>query len=174
MTHPPGVASPGELRSLGFEGFVTVSELRADARGVPAEPGAWIVVRESAAVPHFLPRSAGAAWRGEDPTLPADALAARWVPHACLLYAGAAPGPGVRHRLQQRIKRFLRFGDGRHVAAADGRAIWQLAGTGMLRIAWRRAAAGEPARVAAAEVLRAFAVQHGARPFGNEPGEDEA
>ena len=76
-------------------------------------------------------------WRGKDPTLSADELGARWVPHACVLYVGLAPGAGVRHLLQQRVKRFLRFGGGRNVAHWGGRHVWQLADVSTLRIAWQ-------------------------------------
>jgi len=174
VVQAPGVATAADLREQGFEGFVTFSALRADgAASVPVAPGVWVVVHEPVALPHFLPRSTAPAWRGQEPTLPPDALAARWVPHACVLYVGVAPGAGVRHLLRQQVKRFLRFGDGRNVAHWGGRAIWQLAGAGSLRVAWR-VAPPDGVRAAAAGLLRAFEEHHGMRPFANEPEEDEA
>lgn len=171
----PGLACVDDLRALGYEGFLTVSQLRDEgAESVPVEPGAWVVLRDgSSAVPRFLPRSSAAPWRGQDPTMTADALGARWVAHAYILYVGVAPGTGVRHLLQQRIKRFLRFGSGRNVAHWGGRFIWQLAGSASLRIAWHVTGA-EGAREAADDMLRAFAERHSMQPFANDTEEDEA
>ncbi len=169
-----GVDSVETLRALGFEGFRTVGALRDEAAGaVPAAAGVWVVLREGAGVPHFLPRSTGATWRGRDPSEPADALAARWVAHACVLYVAAAAGPGVRALLQQRIKRFLRFGAGRNVAHWEGRRVWQLAGASALRVAWKPLPAAE-ARAAARRLLEAFVKRHGAPPFANDTGDDDA
>lgn len=167
-----GVDTIDELRSRGFTGFHTVAMLREDAGAVPVASGVWAVVRDAEGVPHFQSRSTGAVLRGEDPSLPADVLAARWVPRSCLLYVEAAPGTGVRHLLQQRVKRFLRFGQGRNVAPAGGQAIWQLAGTGGLRVAWRETAPDE-ARAAAADLRTAFEERHGQPPFGNAGEEGE-
>ena len=168
----PGVAGIEDLRACGFEGFASVGQLRDEAAAsVPVAPGAWIVVRESAAaLPRFLPRSTASEWRGQDPTMSADALGVRWVPHACVLYVGVAPGTGVRHLLQQRVKRFLRFGDGRNVAHWSGRHVWQLASAASLRIAWK-VTTPEGARGAADELLQVFQEHHGAQPFANEAGE---
>lgn len=170
-----GLATVDDLRALGYEGFLTVSQLRDEsAESVPGEPGAWVVLREgSSQVPRFLPRSSAAPWRGQDPTQTADALGARWVANAYILYVGVAPGSGVRHLLQQRIKRFLRFGSGRNVAHWGGRFVWQLAGTASLRIAWRVTDA-DGARQAADETLKAFADRHSMQPFANDSEEDEA
>jgi hypothetical protein len=169
------LAGMGDLRALGFEGFLSVAQLRDEgAESVPVDAGVWVVVREgSPALPHFQPRSSAAAWRGQDPTLTADELAGRWVPQAYVLYVGLAPGTGVRHLLQQRIKRFLRFGSGRNVAHWSGRRIWQLSGTASLRIAWR-ATGPDAARGAAQEVLDAFSERHGSLPYANDMGEEEA
>jgi hypothetical protein len=171
----PGLASVEDMRALGYEGFLTVSQLRDEgAASVPVEPGAWVVLREGAsAVPRFLARSTAAPWRGQDPTQTADALGARWVANAYVLYVGVAPGTGVRHLLQQRIKRFLRFGSGRNVTHWGGRFVWQLAGVSSLRIAWQVTGA-EGARQAADDTLKAFFDRHGMPPFANDSEEDEA
>ena len=171
----PGMSCVDDLRALGYEGFFTVSQLRDEGvDGVPIEPGAWVVLREgSSSVPRFLPRSTAATWRGQDPTQTADALGSRWVANAYVLYVGVAPGTGVRHLLQQRIKRFLRFGSGRNVAHWGGRFVWQLAGASSLRIAWRVTSAAD-ARQAADETLAAFFDRHGMQPFANDTEEVEA
>lgn len=170
-----GVDTPEELRARGFEGFARIGMLRDDAcRSVPVAAGVWVVLRELAAgVPHFLPRSTAAPWRGQDPTCSADALAGHWVAHAGLLYVSAAPGTGVRHLLQQRVKRFVRHGAGRVVAHWGGHRIWQLAGASSLRIAWRETPA-ESARDAARELIAEFESRHRALPFACDPGDEDA
>lgn len=172
-TEEPVLGGVDALRAAGFEGFATVVALReAAAEGVPAETGVWVVVRDIEAPPRFMPKSWAATWRGMDPTEPADALAARWVAGAAVLYVGTAPGSGVRARLQQRIKRFLRFGAGRNVGHWSGRRIWQLSGNAGLRIGWKCVAEGG-VDAEAARMLAAFESRHGALPFANDPGEDE-
>lgn len=169
----PGMDTPDELRALGFEGFRTVAMLRDEgAASVPAEPGVWVVLRDVGGVPHFLARNSGANWRGKDPSETADALGARWVARASVLYVAAAAGPGVRALLQQRVKRFLRFGMGRNVAHWEGRYVWQLAGSSALKIAWKPLPAAE-ARGAAERLLEGFVQRHGVMPFANVAGEDE-
>jgi hypothetical protein len=173
MSQSPGVDTLEDLKARGFEGFCTVAALRDEsAAGVPAATGVWIVVRDSTLLPRFLLRSTGARWRGQDPTADIDALGTRWVARACMLYVGCAPGPGVRALLQQRIKRFLRFGLGRNVAHWEGRHVWQLAGAPALRVAWRVTPA-TGARAAARTLLEAFTERHGALPFANETEEGE-
>ncbi len=170
----PSMDSPDELRALGFTGFRTVASLREEsAASVPATAGVWVVIRDAASVPHFLPRSTGAEWRGMDPTETPDALAARWVPRACVMYVAEATGPGVRALLQQRIKRFLRFGAGRNVAHWSGRYVWQLAGASALRLAWWPMRPAE-ARTTAKRLLDAFVARHGMPPFAQDAGDDEA
>ena len=170
-----GLTCMDDLRRLGYEGFLTVSQLRDEgAASVPAAAGTWVVLRDvSSSLPHFQARSSAPSWRGQEPTQTADALGARWVAHAYVLYVGVAPGTGVRHLLQQRIKRFLRFGSGRNVAHWAGRSVWQLAGNATLRIAWRLASP-EGARRDADAILRDFEERHGARPFANDLQDDEA
>lgn len=126
-----------DLRAYGFVGFRTLVQLREDScLSVPADTGAWVVLRDWTAPPKFMPKSTAAVWRRQNPTVSVDELAAKWVEDACVLYIGHADGPGVRDRLQQRIKRFIRFGTGRAVAHWSGRYIWQLSGASALRFAW--------------------------------------
>jgi hypothetical protein len=162
------------LRERGFTGFASVMALREDgAAAVPAEEGVWVVLREWEEAPRFLPRSSAAHWRGLDPSVPAEELAARWLPGASLLYVELAEGSGVRSRLQQRIKRFLRFGAGKNVGHWQGRFIWQLAGASALRIAWKVAPSGV-AGTEAQELLARFRAEYAAAPFANETGESRS
>ncbi len=162
------------LRDEGFEGFHAAAALRrSGCLEVPVERGVYIVVRDTDEAPAFMARSVGGRYRQQDPTEKVEALQARWVPGARLLYVGRAAGPGVRSLLQQRVKRLLRFGQGRAIAHRGGRFVWQLADHASLRIAWRTTPDGEPAAVEAA-LLADFVRLHGAPPFANEGAEDGA
>lgn len=157
------------LRAAGFEGFVSVRDLRReDCASVPRETGVYVMVRESAAEPRFNLRGTAAFWRGQDPNVKPEVLAAKWVPGAIVTYVGRAAGPGVRSRLQQRVKRWLRFGEGKNVAHWGGRYVWQLADAYALPVAWKACA---DAAAEEAALLAAFEAAYGALPFANLRGE---
>jgi hypothetical protein len=164
--------SAASLEAEGFAGFLTFGQLhRSDCLEVPDEPGVYVVLARGEAPHGFLLRSTAPVWRRHDPTLPTEALLERWVEGTELLYAGVAPGPGVRSRLRQRTKRFLRFGHGKVVAHWSGHAIWQLKESSRLLLAWRACASAEEAASLGTELLAGFERRHGSPPFANLRGE---
>lgn len=164
-----------DLATEGFVGFLTVGQLhRSGCFEVPDERGVYVVLRRGEAPHRILPRSQAPAWRGEDPTRPVEDLSARWVEGTELLYAAAAPGSGVRHRLRQRIKRFLRFGHGSVVGHWGGRFVWQLAESSRLVVAWRPCANDQDPHAIVHDLLARFERMYGARPFANPAGEAES
>lgn len=155
------------LESEGFAGFRTVAQLNADrCEAIPNLRGIYAVVRESLDPPRFLAKSTAARFRDTDPAIPIDELEKLWVPGAQVLYFGRARGPGVRTLLRQRVKRYLRFGHGRHVSHWDGRAIWQLSDASALRVAWKPTPKDDPAR-AEGRYQDEFERRYGALPFAN-------
>ena len=169
MTPPDPLAA---LEAEGFRGFITIGQLhREGSAGVPDERGVYVVLVRGEAEHEFRPRSSAPAWRGMDPTVPVEELAAHWVEGATLLYVGRARGPGVRSRLRQRIKRYLRFGHGRVVAHWGGRFIWQLREPSRLVIAWRTCSEAEDVARIEGDLLARFERYHGALPFANLRGE---
>jgi hypothetical protein len=154
------------LRAAGFAGFATAAEL-AGSHGVevPVARGVYVIAREPALPPEFMPRSVAGHYRGHDPSVPIEALTKRWVAGAIVLFIGAASGAGVRGQLQQRIKRQIRFGGGAAIGARDGRFVWQLRDHRALRFGWMACGdAGERAT----EIRAAFLERYGAIPFANE------
>jgi len=169
------VDAPDSIESLereGFSGFLTVGQLhRSGCLEVPDAPGVYVVLRRERAPHPFLRRSTAPVWRRRDPTVPIPTLEARWHADATLLYVAGAPGPGVRSRLRQRIKRMLRFGHGSVVGHWGGRLLWQLGEAGRLVVAWRACETGEEAEALTTELLRRFESHHGGPPFANEVAE---
>lgn len=155
------------LREAGFCGFHAVSHLhRTRCLEVPVERGLYAAVRDSDQPPQFMARSVGGRYRQQDPTVAVPVLEAAWVEGAQVLYLGRAAGPGVRSLLQQRVKRFLRFGQGKAVGHAGGRFVWQLCDHAAVRIAWKCTGDEDPA-VAEAALLEGFTRRHGRLPFAH-------
>lgn len=160
------------LGSQGFEGFHTIGQIhRESAMGVPDACGIYVVLVRGEAPHTFRPQSSAPSWRGMDPAVPVEELAERWVEGAALLYVARARGPGVRHRLRQRVKRFLRFGHGKVVGHWGGRAIWQIREASRLVIAWRVCAGPDETLALERQLLDDFEAMHGRPPFAHQPGE---
>jgi hypothetical protein len=163
--HAPG--SRAFLEAEGFEGFFTVGQLHAEGcESLPNEPGVYAMIRESLAPPEFLVKSVAPVYRSQDPTQPIETLSEHWVTGAQVLYLGRARGPGVRSLLRQRVKRYLRFGNGRVVGHWGGRFVWQLRDHAALRVAWKTTAA-EDAGPTESRLQILFRERHGALPFAN-------
>ncbi len=155
------------LEQQGFEGFLLVGQLRHDrCEELPNLPGVYALLRETLEKPEFMARSNAAEYRGENPTRPIDELTERWVPGAQVLFFGRACGPGVRSLIKQRVKRYMRFGQGRVVGHWDGRFAWQLRDHSSLRIAWKTMENGDPA-IYEVDLLRRFSQHYGTPPFAN-------
>jgi hypothetical protein len=165
--------APGSIAALkarGFEGFRAVSALHDDrCVEVPVARGVYALMRESLGAPEFLAKSVGGWYRGQDPS--ATRLEEQWVPGAQVLYFGRAAGPGVRSLLQQRVKRYLRFGHGKRVAHWGGRLVWQLADHESLLVAWLPTPEHDPAAVEA-QLIQVFFTHHRKLPFANLREED--
>ena len=166
-------AKPGSIAALearGFVGFRAVGALHADrCAEVPVARGVYVMVRNSLDPPEFLAKSVGGWYRGKDPS--ATRLEEQWVPGAQVLYYGRARGPGVRSLLQQRVKRYLRFGHGKRVAHWGGRLVWQLADHESLLVAWLPTPEHDPAAVEA-QLIQDFFAHHRKLPFANLREED--
>lgn len=148
-----------DLRREGFEGFVPLVGL--NVAGVPAAPGAYVVVRESREAPAFSAVSVGGRFKGRDPTVPVHVLAGKWIPGTALLYIGKA------NDLRRRLKECAAFGASRPVGHWGGRYIWQLSDAGSLVVAWKRCGDGVDPFALEHELLGVFSSRHGRLPFAN-------
>lgn len=151
--------SVAELQRLGFQGFVSVGQLRQTrCSEVPTSAGVYVVVRDRETPPAWLSSSPGGRFKQRDPTVPVEVLKANWIPGALVVYIGKAD------QLQRRLRQYMDFGAGAPVGHWGGRLIWQIEDANSLTVGWLPTA-NPLAREAA--LIQAFVDEHGAMPFAN-------
>jgi hypothetical protein len=152
--------SISDLRERGFVGFVPVARLSDEPVQAPSDSGVYAIVCEAVETPRFLERSDAGWWKGKDPTVTLDRLAAEWVPGAQTLYLGDAGS------LRERIGELAKFSraHGENVRHWGGRLLWQVDGCQELLVAWKV----EPYSTALEhDLLAEFVGAYGRLPFAN-------
>ncbi len=121
------------LRSRGFEGFVTISELRTGKLGgIPSVSGVYIVTRDEGPLPAFRKIGTGGYFKNKNPNVAIHKLERKWVDGAYIMYIGNSKN------LHKRIRTLLMFGKGATVPHWGGRYIWQLEDAEFLRVCYKR------------------------------------
>jgi hypothetical protein len=152
--------------AAGFTGFKTVAELRdSSLREVPHLPGVYLILTTEECQPEFKEISAGGHFKGRNPTVPPQLLAAKWIDKTSVLYVGKAGG-NRSSNLRARLKQYLRFGGGAPVGHWGGRYIWQLAGCESLLVCWKSIEGQDPLEVER-RMLHEFSAALGSLPFAN-------
>ncbi|MGN6743557.1 MAG: hypothetical protein ACTHJL_09710 [Amnibacterium sp.] len=152
------------LEHGGFVGFVPFADLVASE--VPAAPGVYAVLRVSHEPPRFAETSAAGRFKGKDPSVAPDVLAAKWVEGPEVIYVGkATPGSAGRRGLQKRLDEYRRFGAGEPIGHWGGRYVWQLEDRDRLLVAWN--ATHEDAATVESRMLGDFVDRYGRLPFAN-------
>ena len=159
-------SSRRSLGAVGFRGFVTVEQIRADHKVVPKEPGVYLVVRAARAAPRFLRHSPAHHHKGRNPSLPVHDLRNAWCSRSVVLYIGKAGTEAGTATLRSRLRAYVRSGVGQAAGHWGGRAIWQLGASKDLQVAWR-ATTADHARRLERHLIAAFERQFGKRPFAN-------
>lgn len=153
------------LKADGFTGFRALAALEINR--IPQKPGIFALLRPECFEPRFLGKSTAGIFKKKDPSLRLEALAAEWVDGADVLYVGkAGPGSKGNRGLRRQIQEFVDFGKGKPPGHWDGRLIWQLAGPGLLLIAWKELPV-EELNAAEAKYHADFLQEHGRLPFAN-------
>ena len=154
------------LEAASYVGWQSWRQLRATNLGsVPRQAGCYVVYRRAEDPPTFLPSNPGGRFKGKDPTVSPERLAAEWVPGANVVYIGKADD------LFTRLNAYARFGAGEPVAHWGGRLIWQLRDADDLLVAWHALITNTPARDLEKLLLAHFACHHtGRRPLANLTG----
>ena len=151
----------------GFEGFVSIRQLKSDGcEVIPRQMGVYVLLREKAEPPDFLPASTGGhSERRGDPSVPEHVLRAKWVNGAVVVYIGKAGATSPSRTLQKRLREYVDFGRGKPARHWGGRLIWQLADCNELLVAWK-IVDKEPRRTER-EMIGDFVLLHGTNPFAN-------
>lgn len=148
------------LETAGFVGWVPFPAIRTTA--CPTCGGIYVVLYSGENPRSFADRSCGGWFKGKDPTVPHEALAANWVDGVEVVYIGKAD------QLKRRLTQYADFGEGKPVGHWGGRLIWQLPNADALLVAWKETPNRVPAEVEA-ELITAFRQAHGKPPFANDP-----
>lgn len=144
----------------GFEGFVRIGDLGKPSAccELPAKPGVYLVIGESALAPVFVEREDG---------YPIEELRDRWVFGATIIYIGKAGDAEQKTTLRRRISAYMRQGNGHRSAGhRGGRSIWQLEDCDDLLVAWKVLDNEAPA-IVESMLLDAFRACFGKLPFAN-------
>jgi hypothetical protein len=123
----------------------------------------YVVLREPAEPPRFLPVSPAGSKPTASATVPVAALSEAWVDGATVVYIGKAAG---KKGLHDRLRQFRRHGEGHNPSHWGGRYLWQLDDAARLVLCWRETAKGD-ARSEERAMIEDFVQQHGQRPFAN-------
>jgi hypothetical protein len=151
----------GSLRAIeaaGYSGFAKIADLMTSCRNVTPSPGTYMVLRSDRTPPVFLPPVVHDG-RLYNSTVPVKDLEANWVPGAIVVYIGKSTS--VRNRVRQ----YMRTGQGLAVNHQGGRYIWQLADHLDLVVCWKPSE-GDP-RETEVKLIAGFVAAHGRRPFAN-------
>lgn len=154
------------LTDRGFSGWVPFAGLGGSE--VPRVAGVYVVLRPDTSAPVFRPSSPAGRFKGRDPSVAADVLAAAWVDTATVLYVGkASAGKEGRRGLRKRLDEYRRHGSGQAVGHWGGRYIWQLEDSASLLVAWCPTPPGQDPGQAEFELIAEFVAAYGVRPFAN-------
>lgn len=159
------------LKQIGFDGFVSVSDLWKDHSVIPNVKGVYMVVRAANTTPNFLPKGTGGFLKGKDPNVSFDVLRAKWVNDTCVVYIGQAGGikngKQPQSTLRSRLKQYLGFGQGKPVGHQGGCYIWQLKDAANLLFCWKPLPEDDPRKVEASLISSFKKCYGGQRPFAN-------
>lgn len=154
------------LRSTGFDGFMSVSELRVNPSCIPDEKGIYVVLNPDVVRCDFLPKGSGGYFKEKNPNVSVDTLCSKWVNDCLLLYIGQAGGNGSSATLRKRLRQLFDFGQGKPVGHYGGRYLWQVKHHPELIVAWKKTGLKDP-REAEKELMSEFIRYYGRLPFAN-------
>lgn len=154
------------IKDYGFTGFIPVGQLMKDVSMIPESKGVYMVLYIQDTPPVFLEKGTGGFFKGKDPNVQQMTLRENWVEGTKVVYIGKAGGASHSSTLKNRIKQYLRFGEGKHVGHWGGRFIWQLKESNSLLICWKVITDEEPRKVEK-NLINDFKNEYNMRPFAN-------
>lgn len=158
--------SSNELKQSGFEGFLTIAQLKMNLSQIPLKQGVYVIIYPSSTPVQFLRIGTAGHFKDKDPNVSLSELESNWVPDTDIIYIGKAGGASSNATLQSRLTQYLEFGMGKKFGHWGGRFIWQIKDSDQLVVCWKPTE--KEAREVECEMIEQFKQKHGGkRPFAN-------
>jgi hypothetical protein len=129
-----------EIKKYGFTGFVSIVELGKDFNIIPNERGVYLILKLDLEL-SFKKIGDGAYFKNEDPNVDIKILKQKWLENNIILYVGQAGGIRLGNwsnsTLKERIKAYIKFGNGKAIGHRGGRLIWQIENNKNLIVCWK-------------------------------------
>lgn len=162
-----------EIKSNGFTGFKTVSELTKDSSDIDDVKGIYLFLYLEKEYPTFLEVGSGPPLykKKRNPNVSIEKLKANWVTDTIVVYIGKGGGlnqKGIEgaETLRSRLRLYFSFGKGNDVTHWGGRLIWQLSNSKDLVVCWKKTPNEEPATTES-KLLEDFKSEYKKLPFAN-------
>lgn len=146
------------LPSKGFNGGITIANLKKSCSTLPDVPGIYLITRQSNQDVSFLEVGTGGHFKGKNPNVTIHELQENWVKDAVVVYIGKATS------LKSRLNQYMKFGSGKNIGHWGGRYIWQISNADDLLVWWMPI--NNPREIEK-EMISDFKKEYGVRPFAN-------
>ena len=154
------------LKSEGFQGFYSISQLTQNSSLIPSEKGIYLFLYNEPSSPIFINPGSGGFFKGKNPNVSIEELKANWVENTTVVYIGKSGTSTGNATLNSRLIQYLKFGQGKNIGHYGGRYIWQIKTHKDLIICWKTTPNQDP-RALEKEMIKDFVIQYGNRPFAN-------
>ena len=160
-------SSISDLIQADFKGFESISCLQqTNCSGVPEQPGVYLVICPHNTPPVFLSSSLGGHFKGKNSTVSQSELNTRWIQGSKVIYIGKTGSAQGTRMIRKRLKQYIQFGMGKPVPHWGGRYIWQIEGSGTLKICWK-VTNGVLAEPLEKQLIQDFVSQYTRRPYAS-------
>ena len=150
------------LKAQGYEGFVTIGNLMRKNDAVPYVSGVYFVLYISDKAPVFVENGSGGHFKDRNPNVGIHELQKNWVNGTQIVYIGKAKS------LNERLKTYMDFGQGKAVGHWGGRYIWQIDNVKDLVVCWHTLPSEGVAVDTEKDLIQKFKKKYnGMRPFAN-------
>lgn len=156
----------------GYKGFVKISNLFSDIKVAPDERGTYLVLYLNQEEPTFLEKGVGGYFKGKNPNVSIEDLNENWISDVIVVNIGQAggirAGKWSNSTLRERLKKYMKFGQGKNIGHYGGRYIWQIKQYEDLVICWSELPNKiKDPKVVESEMIAEFKSIYGRRPFAN-------
>lgn len=163
-----------EIKTNGFDGFITIQELLNNKNKIPNTKGIYMVLYVSNSIPVFLNIGSGPSLykKKDNPNVSTELLGNCWVKNSKVIYIGKAGGKNskgeeTRATLRKRLGTYLSFGQGKDVRHWGGRYIWQIKDPTSLIVCWKSTPFEDPRDIENKLILEFKRFYQEKRPFAN-------